>query len=119
MGTIVADVQSSLTPAVAPSRRSPVAPHGLDVSLLVDLEHIDAFENDLLVVLAGDASREYGCRLVAGGEDLVCRQVDLFKCSEHRDQNLSQMKERESVEQAPDLAILQVHRMTVGGRVEQ
>ncbi len=112
-------MQSPLTPAAAPSRRSPVAPHDLSGSVLVDLEHIDAFEDDLPAVLAGAASREYGCDLVAGWEDLIRRQGDLFKRSEHRHWKLSQMKERESVEQAPVLAILQVHRLTVGGRVEE
>lgn len=113
-------MQSSLTPAVAPSRRLGLdSPTSLDFPVLVGFEHIDALGNGLPAVLAGAASCEYGCELVAGWDDLICRQVDLFKCSEHRDQNLSQMKERESVEQAPDLTILQVHRMTVGGRVEQ
>ena len=113
-------MRSSLTSVVAPSSRLGLdSPTSLDFSLLIGLEYIDALGNDLLAFLASAASRQYGCELVAGWEDMICGHVDLFKRSEHRDQKLSQMKKRESVERAPALAILQVHRMTVSGRVEE
>ena len=61
----------------------PVAPHSSDCSFLVDLEHIDAFEEDLSSVLAGAAACELHRDPVAGLEDMVLRHSDLFKGSEN------------------------------------
>ena len=61
----------------------PVAPHGLNFSSLVDLEHINAFEDDRSSVLAGAAACELHCDPVAGEEDMVLRHSDLFKGSEN------------------------------------
>lgn len=61
----------------------PVAPHGLNCSFLVDLEHIDAFEEDGPTVFAGATPRELHRDPVAGEEDMVLRHSDLFKGSEN------------------------------------
>ena len=60
----------------------PVAPHSFDCSFLVDFEYIDPFEGDLPAVLAGAVAGELHCGPVAGQEDMVLRQSDLFKGSE-------------------------------------
>lgn len=61
----------------------PVAPHGLNVSVLVDLEYIDAFHDNIASVVASSAACEFDRRAVARNEDMLCGQLNGLEQVEH------------------------------------
>lgn len=70
----------------------PVAPHGLNVSVLVDLEYVDAFHDNIASVVASSAAGEFHRRPVARDEDMIRCQFDGLEQVEHAADELTQRR---------------------------
>ena len=70
----------------------PVAPHGLNVSVLVDLEYVDAFHDNIASVVASSAAREFDRRAVARDEDMIRRQLNGLEQGKHAADELTQRR---------------------------
>lgn len=70
----------------------PVAPHGVDFSVLIDLEYIDAFYENIASVVASSAAREFDRRAVARDEDMIRRQLNGLEQGKHAADELTQRR---------------------------